>query len=151
MQSLDELLDEARSGLDRVAPGSLAAHLEAGALVVDIRDSADQAAEGLLPGAVTIRRSVLEWRLAPTSEWRTYDLGPADRVILVCNDGCSSVIAAAVLQRLGLDGATDLLGGYRAWSRWTEHGHAECHDDDASDDEPGRVADRPRLERGRTR
>lgn len=116
MQSLDELLAEARSGLIRVAPSELASAMAAGALVVDVRDSADQAAEGLLPGAITIRRSVLEWRLAPTSEWRSFDLHPDAQVIIVCNDGCSSVLAAETLRRLGLRCATDLEGGYRAWA-----------------------------------
>jgi len=33
----------------------------------------------------------------------------------VCNEGCSSSLAAATLQELGLHRATDLVGGYQAW------------------------------------
>lgn len=114
MLSLDELLIEARSGLVRVEPTELADALARNALVVDIRDSSDRAAEGTIPGSVYIPQSVLEWRLAPTSEWRSHDLTAADEVVIVCNDGCSSSLAAANLQRLGLERATDIVGGYRA-------------------------------------
>jgi rhodanese-related sulfurtransferase len=37
------------------------------------------------------------------------------RVIVVCNEGYSSSLAAATLQQLGLHRATDLVGGYQAW------------------------------------
>ena len=116
MQSLDELLSEARSGLTRVAPGELADASRLGALIVDIRDSSDRATEGVIPGSVHIPRSVLEWRLAPSSEWRSHDLTADSLVVLVCSEGFSSTLAAVNLQRLGLSGATDLIGGYRAWT-----------------------------------
>jgi rhodanese-related sulfurtransferase len=119
MQSLDDLLFEARSGLTRVAPEELADASRLGALVVDIRDSGDLASEGVIPGSVHIPRSVLEWRLAPTSEWRSHILTADSLVILVCSEGFSSTLAAANLQKLGLSGATDLIGGYRAWTAST--------------------------------
>jgi rhodanese-related sulfurtransferase len=115
MQSLDDLLFEARSGLTRVAPEELADASRLGALVVDIRDSGDLASEGVIPGSVHISRSVLEWRLAPTSKWRSHVLTADSLVILMCSEGLSSTLAAANLQKLGLSGATDLIGGYRAW------------------------------------
>jgi rhodanese-related sulfurtransferase len=68
-----------------------------------------------LPGAIVIDRGVLEWRLAPSSDYRTVEVVPGQRVILVCNEGYQSSLAAAVLIDLGVDGATDLIGGFRAW------------------------------------
>ncbi len=115
MASLDDFLAEARSGLTRVEPHELAEALATGALVVDIRDSADRMIEGTIPGSIAIARSVLEWRLAPTSAHRSHDLDADSLVVLVCNEGYSSVLAAATLQQLGLRAATDLAGGYRAW------------------------------------
>jgi predicted small metal-binding protein len=34
---------------------------------------------------------------------------------VMCNEGYQSSLAAATLRDLGLDGATDLIGGFRAW------------------------------------
>lgn len=86
-----------------------------GALVIDTRDSADREAEGELPGSVIVTRNVLEWRMSPSSPTCLEGVTADSLVIIACNDGFSSSIAAASLHDLGLPRATDLLGGYRAW------------------------------------
>ena len=113
--AIDRLLAEARSGLDRVDPIRLSDELAAGALVVDIRPEASRRAEGELPGAIVVERIHLEWRLDPTSADRLPDATPDRRVIVVCNEGYASSLAAATLRDLGVERATDLAGGYRAW------------------------------------
>ena len=112
---IDRLLEQARKDLDRVEPADLADEVAAGALVVDLRPAANRAAEGELPGALVIERIHLEWRLDPTSDHRIPEAGADRRVILVCNEGYSSSLAAATLRELGVHRATDLVGGYRAW------------------------------------
>lgn len=115
---IDELLAAARAGLDRVAPDGLDAETKAGALVVDIRPVHLREADGPLPGAVVIDRNVLEWRLDPTSAHRLPEATGHDlRVIVVCDEGYASSLAAATLQTLGLRRATDLDGGFQAWLR----------------------------------
>jgi rhodanese-related sulfurtransferase len=115
---LDRLLADARAAIaPRPGPGELDALAAAGALVVDIRPEADRRAEGELPGALVLDRNVLEWRLDPVGEHRLPEAGDADRVVvLVCNEGYASSLAAATLRQLGLPRATDLAGGYRAWA-----------------------------------
>lgn len=117
--TLPELLAVARDRLERVLPDDLAAEMEAGAIVVDIRDSAQRTEQGVLPGALVIDLTVLEWRLVPSSEHRTVTPAPGQKVILVCSEGYSSSLAAARLQDLGVETATDLVGGFKAWSRMT--------------------------------
>ena len=115
---IDDLLADARADLDRVAPADLAAEMAAGALVVDTRPEEQRRRDGELPGAVVIDRNVLEWRLDPTSPHHIPDACDADRrVVVVCNEGFSSSLAAATLRRLGMRRATDLAGGYQAWLR----------------------------------
>lgn len=115
---IDQLVEQARAGLDRVEPTELEAELAAGALVVDTRPAEQRARDGALPGALVIDRNVLEWRLDPTSPHRIAQAGdPHRRVIVVCDQGYSSSLAAATLRRLGLDRATDLVGGFQAWRR----------------------------------
>jgi rhodanese-related sulfurtransferase len=111
------LLEEARRGLDRVEPRDLAAVAESGALVVDIRPIEQRRRDGALPGAVVIDRKVLEWRLDPTSPHRLAEAGdPGRRIVVVCNEGYSSSLAAHTLRQIGLVNATDLCGGFQAWS-----------------------------------
>ena len=115
--TIDEMLARARSNLTRIAPEELESELEAGAIVVDVRDSSQRETHGELPGAKWIDLTVLEWRLAPSSEHRSVEVADAQKVILVCSDGYSSSLAAARLQELGLSGATDVIGGFHAWQQ----------------------------------
>ncbi|MFF0457727.1 rhodanese-like domain-containing protein [Nocardia africana] len=113
--SAENLLAQARAGLHRVEPVTAAQRLAQGALVVDIRPHANRLAEGEIPGAVVVERIVLEWRLDPGGSHRLPDLTSDTEVIIVCNEGYASSLAAADAQRLGLARATDLIGGFRAW------------------------------------
>ncbi len=116
MTSIDELLASARSRLLRLDPVGAAAAVEHGALLVDTRPLEQRRRDGLIPGAVVVDRNVLEWRLDPSSEFRIPEAGDRDRtIIVVCNEGYASSLAAATLQDLGLVHATDLDGGFQAW------------------------------------
>lgn len=124
--AIARLLEESRRGLDRVHPDDLDEVVAAGALVVDVRPVEQRERDGELPGAVVVDRNVLEWRLDPTSPHRL-DLAddPHRRIVLVCNEGYSSSLAAHTLRQLGLTGATDLAGGFTAWAaRRTAPGRA---------------------------
>jgi rhodanese-related sulfurtransferase len=116
MSAIDTLLTAARANLDRATPARAHELQEAGALLVDIRPLANREAEGEIPGAVVVERIHLEWRLAPDSDWKLPSVTPDSTVIVLCNEGYSSSLAAADLQRLGLPRATDLEGGFRAWA-----------------------------------
>lgn len=114
MSAVDEVLAAARAELARVTPQDAALLREAGALVVDIRPERDRAA-GEIPGSVPVERIVLEWRLDPGGEHRLPGVDADRVVIVVCNEGYASSLAARDLVRLGLSGATDLIGGFRGW------------------------------------
>jgi rhodanese-related sulfurtransferase len=90
--------------------------MAAGAWLVDIRSESQRAADGLVPGARVIARNVLEWRLDPEGEDRLPDAPGRDGlVVLMCDAGYASSLAAVTLQELGLRRATDLDGGFQAW------------------------------------
>ena len=116
--AIDCLLTAVRAGLDRVQPADLADAMAAGAIVVDIRPVEQRRRDGPLPGALVIDRNVLEWRLDPSSPHRIPEaINVERRIIVVCNEGFSSSLAAATLRQLGLPHATDLDGGFQAWRR----------------------------------
>lgn len=116
--TIERELARVRAGLDRLDPIELRT-LGPAALVVDIRPEAHRRREGTIPGAVVVERNELEWRLDPTSPDRLPDVEHRlDRVVVVvCNEGYASSLAAASLRSLGLHRATDLIGGFRAWRR----------------------------------
>ena len=115
-RSIDDVLAEARSGLDRVQPAQLADEIAGGAIVIDIRPVEQRQRDGDLPDAIVVDRNVLEWRLDPSSPHRLSIATDHDvRFVLVCNEGYGSSLAAKSLQDLGLSRATDLVGGFQAW------------------------------------
>ena len=118
-RGIAEILAAARARLDRVAAEDLATEMAAGALVVDTRPAEQRERDGVLPGAKVIDRNVLEWRLDPASPNRIPEAAYDRRVIIVCNEGFSSSLAAATLQEIGVARATDLAGGFQAWMRAT--------------------------------
>lgn len=115
MTTVDDVLAQARAELARVTPKEADTLRREGALVVDIRPHANRAAEGEIPGAVVVERIVLEWRLDPASEHRLPGVTTSTRVVVVCNEGYASSLAARDLRRFGLQ-ATDMVGGFRAWA-----------------------------------
>jgi rhodanese-related sulfurtransferase len=114
--AVDGLLAAARRRLVRVDPDRAAEIQRAGGLLVDIRPVAQRREHGEIPGALVVERNVLEWRLDPTSPDRLEQADDPDRsVVVVCQEGYASSLAAAALQDLGLRQATDLRGGFAAW------------------------------------
>lgn len=119
-RSIEGILAQARAALDRVEPAQLADEHAGGALIVDIRPVEQRSRDGALPGAVVIDRNVLEWRLDPSCEHRIQgEVSYDTRVVIVCNEGYQSSLAAAQLRALGLRRATDLIGGFQAWRALT--------------------------------
>ena len=115
-KSLTSLLDEARTKISRLEPQAAFAAAQAGALIVDIRSDNARARDGVVPGALHVPRTVLEWRFAPDSEWRNREIGGAGRrVIVLCEHGFSSSLAAASLVDLGFSRAADVIGGFDGW------------------------------------
>ncbi|MFD3511753.1 rhodanese-like domain-containing protein [Streptomyces sp. NPDC058657] len=113
---IDELLERVRARLDRVGPQEAYEAAAAGALLVDIRYAALRERDGLIPGALVVERNELEWRLDPLGSHGAPEATGHDlRVIVICNEGYASSLAAASLRQLGLHRATDLAGGFQSW------------------------------------
>ncbi|KAF8624298.1 hypothetical protein AX15_005930 [Amanita polypyramis BW_CC] len=129
-KSIEQMLQEARVNLVRLTPREAYDELRGSqssggngvdgsdtpAFLVDIRPTAQREQEGSIAGSLIIERNVLEWRFDPRCEARLaiadrYDL----RVIVFCQEGYTSSLAARALQQLGLYNATDIVGGFKAW------------------------------------
>ncbi|MER6199723.1 rhodanese-like domain-containing protein [Streptomyces sp. NPDC001586] len=113
---IDELLERVRAGYTRIGPEEAYDASRAGALLVDIRYQALRERDGLIPGALVVERNELEWRLDPRGSHRAPEATGHDlQVVVICNEGYASSLAAASLHTLGLHRATDLTGGFQAW------------------------------------
>ena len=115
---IDDLLERERAQLDRLTAAQAAEAVAAdGAVLVDIRYAALRDRDGTIPGALVVERNELEWRLDPFGDHRLPEATGHDLlVVVVCNEGYASSLAARSLQALGLHRATDLIGGFQAWS-----------------------------------
>lgn len=114
---IDEVLERVRAGYGRIgARAAYEAARDGDALLVDIRYAALRERDGLIPGALVVERNELEWRLDPQGSHRLPEATSHDlRVVVICNEGYASSLAAASLHQLGLHRATDLVGGFQAW------------------------------------
>lgn len=115
-RTIAEALADARRRIDRLTPAEAAAEAEQGAALVDTRDTADRARDGIIEGSVHVPRTVLEWRADPTSGSSDPRIADPDaRLIIICNEGYSSSLAAAMLKDLGFTRVADMEGGVAAW------------------------------------
>ncbi|NUU26143.1 MAG: sulfurtransferase [Streptomycetaceae bacterium] len=113
---VDRLLASARARFARVSVREAYDEAAAGAVLVDTRNAGQRAADGLIPGALVVERNHLEWRFDPEGDARLPEATGFDvRVIVLCDEGYASSLAAASLLDLGLSRATDVVGGFQAW------------------------------------
>jgi len=115
-RTLEEELRAARALVDRLPPAEAFARAESGALIVDIRSELDRERTGVAPGSIHVPRTVLEWRLEPGGAWCNPHVGGVERpIIVLCDHGFSSLLAAAAVARLGYPAVADVVGGFEAW------------------------------------
>lgn len=115
-RTVHELVAQAAARIDRLEPAQAEAAMREGAVLVDIRSDSDRERDGIVPGSLHVPRTVLEWRLDPGSDWRSLHAPELrDRVVVLCDHGFSSVLAAASLLDIGFARAADVVGGFDAW------------------------------------
>ena len=100
-----------------MSPEEAEAATRAGALLIDIRSEVQRERDGSVPGAREVARNVFEWRCDPSSNWNDAEIvgEPGRQLIVMCNEGYQSSLAAVTLQRFGFGDATDVIGGFQAW------------------------------------
>ena len=116
-RTIEEMLAAARARLGRLTPPEAFRECSEGGMLIDIRPASQRAVDGEVPGSAVVERNHLEWRLDPSCDARLpWVTGYHHRIIVICQEGYTSSLAAAALQDLGLHRATDVVGGFRAWT-----------------------------------
>jgi rhodanese-related sulfurtransferase len=117
--NINERLKEARIAVPQLLPDAAARATQDGALIIDIRTPIERQIEGVIPGSLHLPRTVLEWCVDPASGYSNPAIsGPNHALILMCNEGYSSCLAAQSLQQLGFTNVANLAGGYRGWKAY---------------------------------
>lgn len=115
--ALDRLIEEAAERVTRFHAREAFSAAAEGALIIDIRLQDARERRGVIPGSLHIPRTVLEWRVSVDSPWRNPHLGGLDQqLIVICDQGYSSILAADSLVQLGFHRAGDVIGGFEAWT-----------------------------------
>jgi 2-methylaconitate isomerase len=91
---------------------------------VDIRDPRELEREGMIPGAFSATRGMLEFWVDPESPYYKDIFGQDKEFILYCGSGWRSALAAATLTDMGMDRIAHIDGGFTGWKK-AEHPVAE--------------------------
>jgi rhodanese-related sulfurtransferase len=114
--TVEQLLAAARARLERLTPDQAHAAMREGAQLIDIRSESQRASDGVIPGAWFVPRNVLEWRLDPACPHCDSFLAHVENaLVLICEEGYQSSLAAATVRRFGQRSVTDVVGGFQAW------------------------------------
>ncbi len=114
--SAKDLVAEARKEIETLNVAEMSRELaRPDALLVDLREPAERAEHGTIPGALAAPRGMLEFYADPAMPYHKKELDPARRVLLYCASGGRSALAAATLRRMGFPRVAHLDGGFRAW------------------------------------
>ena len=110
MTSASDLVARARSRIREVSPQEVAPKLGK-ILIVDVREPEEYAA-GHIPGAISIPRGVLEFRINQYPDLQDHNR----EIVMQCQGGGRSALATVAMQELGFKNVINLAGGFGAWN-----------------------------------
>ena len=111
-----DLVAAAESRIASLSPQQLDQRLGAeGTLLVDLRDIREVKREGKIPGSVHVPRGMLEFWIDPDSPYYKNFFDSAEEIILYCNKGWRSALAADTLREMGVENVRHLQGGLEQW------------------------------------
>ena len=115
-RSVNDLVVEAEETVISLTPSEVMNRLsEPGLILIDLRDIRELKRDGRIPGSVHVPRGMLEFWVDPTSPYYRKQFDDAESLILYCNKGSRSALAAQSLQRMGLDTVAHMIGGMSRW------------------------------------
>lgn len=109
------MVADAKEKVEALNPEQVRSEIEAGAVLVDLREDDERRSSGVIPGAVFAARGMLEFWADPTSPYHRPEFDPQNRIVLHCASGGRSALAAVTLARMGYTDTAHLDGGIKAW------------------------------------
>ncbi|MGQ0847115.1 MAG: rhodanese-like domain-containing protein [Sporichthyaceae bacterium] len=114
-QSVSDMVKAAKARIENLDADAVEKELAEGALLIDLRESEELAANGKIPGAVHIPRGMIEFSADAASPYHVDGLDPEARIVLHCAAGGRSALAAAALQDMGFTNVAHLESGFGGW------------------------------------
>ena len=115
VESAAGMVADAKTQVENLNVEQVAKEVEAGAVLVDVRDAEERERDGAIPGAIHSSRGMLEFYADPALPYHKSELEPDRRVILHCASGGRSALAAMTLKQMGYAQVAHLDGGFTAW------------------------------------
>ena len=113
-----DLLAEAEAKIETVAPEAAKVLLgQHDVLFVDLRDPREREREGIIPGAFSCPRGMLEFWIDPESPYHKPEFASGKRLVFFCAGGWRSALATATAREMGLDEVCHIAGGFGAWRK----------------------------------
>ena len=111
-----DMVGEAKQKVENLTPDQVAQEVEGGdAVLVDLREPQERETTGVIAGAVSAPRGMLEFYADPSLPYHKEEFDPERRIILHCASGGRSALGAATLQEMGYKNVAHLDGGFKAW------------------------------------
>lgn len=115
MKTVQAMLAEADAQVPRISPEEAKGLVgRSDVLFLDVREPAEVAASGKVPGAVAIPRGLVEFRADPASALHDKAFDPAKTVVAYCASGGRSALVGKTLKEMGYSNVRN-LGGFKGW------------------------------------
>ena len=117
-KGIKKLVEEAEAQVESLTPAEVEEKLkEDGVTLIDLRDIRELKRDGTIAGSMHIPRGMLEFWLDPESPYYKSELNDTEEVILFCNRGWRSALAAVSLKAMGLENVAHMTGGFDGWQQ----------------------------------
>ena len=111
MKTAHDLVTAAKAHVQEIGIDSAEAAIRDTDVLIDVREP-DEYAAGHIPGAISIPRGILEFKLSSAAELGARDL----RVVLYCKTSGRAALAACAMQDMGYVHVQSIAGGFDAWA-----------------------------------
>ena len=116
--TVKEMIKSAKQNLDEVSTADVKKKLNSSKTnIIDIRDTAELIENGVIPGSHHASRGHLEFFADPKCEYYKDCFNKEKEIILFCNSGARSALAANTLKTMGYKNVSHMKGGFKAWMK----------------------------------
>ena len=115
MKTVKAMLAEAEAEMPRISADAAKGLLgRADVLFLDVREPAEVAASGKVPGALALPRGLVEFRADPDSPLHDAAFDRAKTVVTYCASGGRAALVGKTLRDMGYANVRN-LGGFKGW------------------------------------
>jgi rhodanese-related sulfurtransferase len=115
-RGIKEMLATAEAEIETLpAPDAVALQGRDDTVLVDLRDPREREREGVIPGAFSCTRGMLEFWIDPESPYHKAIFAEDKRFVFFCAGGMRSALAAQTAKQMGLQPVAHIEGGFKAW------------------------------------